>query len=375
MKKKPNSTKSKAQAMVEFAIALPLLLLLLYGLLEAGRFLFLYSTVVTASRQAVRYGSATGIGNGTGNVNEPRYQDCDGIREAAQRMAFLGPFNDNNITIRYDNGPSTSKTTYCSASAPTDNTFIPNTNNTSRIEVTVTHRFLPVVPNLVPLIERDITATSARTVLVSVSIQVTAPPVTFNPSTPTPTATVTPTPTNTSTPTLTPTPTVTPLVSNTPGSPTVTLSPTVTIPPTLTFTPTITPTAVPVCAVGANNITNGPVTKIDNTLRMTIFNPYPYPLTTGDGSVTWNDDKGHQTGSDKTLRLQSVAIGATSVWTGNSNPGVATMPWNTPAVIPANSSVTITFTFHQSYDNFDGTEFIFFQITTNGCNGVYVSSS
>jgi len=46
--------KNKAQAMVEFAIALPILLMLLYGILEAGRLLFLYSTIVTASRQAVR---------------------------------------------------------------------------------------------------------------------------------------------------------------------------------------------------------------------------------------------------------------------------------------------------------------------------------
>ena len=51
--------KKPAQAMVEFAIALPVLLLLLYGILEAGRLLFLYSTVVTASRYAVCYGSAT----------------------------------------------------------------------------------------------------------------------------------------------------------------------------------------------------------------------------------------------------------------------------------------------------------------------------
>jgi hypothetical protein len=109
-------------------------------------------------------------------------------------------------------------------------------------------------------------------------------------------------------------------------------------------------------------------------MRMTITNPYAYPLTTGDGTVTWNDDKGHQTGSDKTLSLQQITIGSTTVWTGNSN-NTSTMPWTTPGIIPANSTVTITFTFHQSYDNLDNTEFIFFQITTNGCNGVYISSS
>ena len=70
--------------MVEFAIALPVLLLLLYGILEAGRLLFVYSTVVTASRQAARYGATTGE-NGSG---VPRYQDCDGIRAARCKLRF-----------------------------------------------------------------------------------------------------------------------------------------------------------------------------------------------------------------------------------------------------------------------------------------------
>ena len=49
--------------MVEFAIALPILLMLVYGLLEVGRLLFTYSSVVNATRQAVRYGSTTGAGD------------------------------------------------------------------------------------------------------------------------------------------------------------------------------------------------------------------------------------------------------------------------------------------------------------------------
>src|ERR687898_3659473 len=93
--KKSVHGKSSAQAMVEFAIALPILLLLLYGILEAGRLLFIYSTIVTASRQAVRYGSATGQGldytaqGGPDNTGIPRYQDCFGFRLAAQRVDFL----------------------------------------------------------------------------------------------------------------------------------------------------------------------------------------------------------------------------------------------------------------------------------------------
>src|SRR5688572_7748911 len=148
--------KNRAQAMVEFAIALPILLMLLYGILEAGRLLFLYSTIVTASRQAVRYGSATGIG--TGGVL--RYQDCAGIRAAANRADFLNAFDDNDIHIYHDDGPDPNspgnvlnEVEYCTGSV--DPNFTPNSNNRTRISVKIAGDFFPIVPKLVPFIERS----------------------------------------------------------------------------------------------------------------------------------------------------------------------------------------------------------------------------
>jgi hypothetical protein len=44
--------KEWAQGMVEFALVLPLLLVLVYGVIEAGRLLFIYSATQTASREA-----------------------------------------------------------------------------------------------------------------------------------------------------------------------------------------------------------------------------------------------------------------------------------------------------------------------------------
>jgi Flp pilus assembly protein TadG len=368
IKKKPTQKKSKAQAMVEFAIALPLLLLLLYGILEAGRLLFLYSTVVTASRQAVRYGAATGTGNGA----EPRYQDCDGIRAAANKAGFLGAFD--TISISYDNGPSTASQPFCVNVAATSDSspfpLFPRSDNTSRLSVTVSEQFVPIVPQIVPFGTRTITATSARTVLVGVSIQVTSPPVIVIPNTPTNTATATYTPTTTYTPSSTATTTLTPALSYTPSNtPTITLIPTITLTPTVTLTPTPIATPVPSCA----GITHGPITKSGNTMSMTITNPWNFPLITGAGTVTWNDDKGHQTGGDKTLRLQNITIAGTTVWTGNSN-NVSTMAFSDPAVIPPNSTVTIILTFHQSYDNFDGTENIYINLSTPGCEGNPIQS-
>ena len=172
--------KTRAQAMVEFAIVLPLLLLLLYGILEAGRLLFMYSSIVTATRQASRYGSATGEGLTPG---VPRYQDCAGIRQAAQRVDFLNSFEDSDILIEYDNGEGVPVTNFdgtCDGSVDTD--VEPSENNDTRIVVTVDGNFFPIVPRLVPFIERSnannnpISAKSARTIIIAISIEVTPPP-------------------------------------------------------------------------------------------------------------------------------------------------------------------------------------------------------
>src|SRR5574341_1311447 len=82
-----------AQGFVEFALAVPILLMVLYGLLEVGRLLFIYSSTVTGARQAVRYGAVTGVSDG----GYPRYQDCAGIRAAAQGVGFINRFEDISI--------------------------------------------------------------------------------------------------------------------------------------------------------------------------------------------------------------------------------------------------------------------------------------
>ena len=47
--------KQKGQGLTEFALILPLLLLLLLGIIEASRVIWAYITVQTAAREAVRY--------------------------------------------------------------------------------------------------------------------------------------------------------------------------------------------------------------------------------------------------------------------------------------------------------------------------------
>src|SRR5512133_1668834 len=76
-----------AQALVEFALALPILLLVVYGLLEAGRYIFLIAAVANASREAARYASAAGVKSAGSPILH--YQDCTGIRNAAKTTGFL----------------------------------------------------------------------------------------------------------------------------------------------------------------------------------------------------------------------------------------------------------------------------------------------
>ncbi|HMB22308.1 MAG TPA: TadE/TadG family type IV pilus assembly protein, partial [Anaerolineales bacterium] len=175
--------KNAAQAIVEFAIVLPLLLLLLYGLLEAGRLLFIYSSVVNASRQAARYGSVTGQGSdfsaagGPSNTGVSRYQDCAGIKWSAQRTDFLDAFEDDDIIIQYDGGQGATASfvgggvdNQCTGD--TDNTINPSNNNTDRITVTVNATYHAIVPKIVPFLTRTIEATSSRTILRSITIPV-----------------------------------------------------------------------------------------------------------------------------------------------------------------------------------------------------------
>ncbi len=48
---------ARSQSLVELALALPLLLIILVGVLDLGRVYFAYMTVVNASREGARYGA------------------------------------------------------------------------------------------------------------------------------------------------------------------------------------------------------------------------------------------------------------------------------------------------------------------------------
>ena len=84
--------------------------------------------------------------------------------------------------------------------------------------------------------------------------------------------------------------------------------------------------------------------------------------------MSWYHDRGHQTGNDKTLRLVSVSW-EPPIWTGDSSgPSQTIIPSPVTYVKPGTS--TLTFTFHQSYDDFNGlpTEQIVINLEPLACN-------
>ena len=90
--------RSRGQGFVEFALILPVLLLLLLGIIEFGYVFAAYSGMFNAAREGTRYG-----------VVNPR--DVSGIVDSARGKIFLAEPADVNISVTYDSGPDTSEFT------------------------------------------------------------------------------------------------------------------------------------------------------------------------------------------------------------------------------------------------------------------------
>jgi hypothetical protein len=157
--------KLKAQGIVEFALVLPLLLLLIFGIIEAGRLLFIYSAVLSSSREAARYGSAAG--EITGYI--PFYGDCDGIRAAAMRIGRFAGISPTDVSISYDHGPGSS-TNFAICPLGGDE----HVSLGDRITVQVVSTFQPLLPivNFRPI---PISAITRRTIVKDVAIEGTPP--------------------------------------------------------------------------------------------------------------------------------------------------------------------------------------------------------
>ncbi len=366
-----NDRSKSAQAMVEFMLALPVLVMLLYGIIEVSRLIFIFASVANASRQAARYGA----GSGEPITNTTYYQDCDGIREVANRSAILTEFDEINIT--YDRGitsegdqipildidPNPDADT-----CPIGDNII---RNGDRIIVQVSASYEPILPivNLEPL---EVVSANARTFLISVPIFGSAFPTGFKAETPTPSKVATRTPDENA---VSPTATATFNATYEAIRTAFPRTPTSTLPPTITFTPSITPTATRIPSAtptainctGKYNVAHGPLIFDDNVMSMEIFNNTGFTLSTANVYVEWN----HDTGGAPSLRLNQVELDG-QLWTGDLFSPSAFIEAYYP-FIPQGESV-LEFSFDKNYGFRDGTERIIITISTPGCTNYPVDS-
>jgi hypothetical protein len=163
--------RERAQGMAEFALILPLLLVVVFGVIEMGRLLFIYSAVMTSSREAVRFGSSVGT-----NVALPNFRDCSGIRASALRLSSLAGVQPENIQIGYDHGPGVGASVALPSTC--ENAFDSGLFTLGdRVVVTVTATFNPIVP-LLNIPSFPITSHSARTIVREVPLSPPPPLVT-----------------------------------------------------------------------------------------------------------------------------------------------------------------------------------------------------
>ncbi len=297
--------RSKAQGMVEFALVLPVVLILMLGIIEAGRLLVAYSAVYTASREAVRYGT----GNGISESGRMYFQDCTGMRSAATRVGSIGGVRADDVDIRYDHGPLEEPPAFTALDQCDEIANYPNENNIAlgdRVIVRVTTEWNPIVPlvNLPPI---TVSSTTARTVIRDVDVMGTPLPsptlkktYTRTPFPPTATNTVPPTATTTDEPTpteivLIELPTTTPRPTRSPtstGSPTATATSTPTPTSTNSPTPVPTPTDLPDdnCPdiIIEGDVSWDPLVEV-NKYTVLIKNGWNHPITIKDVVIGWDN--------------------------------------------------------------------------------------
>lgn len=277
--------KHSGQGLVEFALVIPLFLLLVIGIIELGHLLAVVISTYTSSQEAIRYGTAVG----PNDMGVPHYVDCSGIQATAMRLGAIGGVDAHDVQIRYDHGPGDSRDWYALPSCPLSDFEIESIQLGDRMVVRATGNYKPFFLNFA---EFPITSEAARTIIKDVDIEGTSAPspTPKNSRTPTTTATstATSTPTETPTPTLTFTATETPIYTYTPSqTATETPVPTQTSIPSITPTFTVAPTLAPNCQ---NYVAYTPQFSSSKEVVYPLWNLGPSSLHIVSVSMVWSQN-------------------------------------------------------------------------------------
>lgn len=143
----------RGQGLLELALTLPIFLILVVGIMEVARLIFIYGAVFTASREGARYAASTD----TISSGVPHYIDCAGIKDRVIKMAVLADLTASDIQINYDSGPGTDASRSCPVAAK-------DLALGDRIIVTASKTYTPLIP-FIDFGSMPITSTTARTLI------------------------------------------------------------------------------------------------------------------------------------------------------------------------------------------------------------------
>jgi Flp pilus assembly protein TadG len=104
----------RGQSLVEFALVIPIILLLVVGFFEIGRAVFAYNTIANAARQAVRVAAVNQVPDLTGcdqtrpvdDPNDPHWS----LRGCAIAAAAPLGITTANVAVQYEPPPATNLT-------------------------------------------------------------------------------------------------------------------------------------------------------------------------------------------------------------------------------------------------------------------------
>jgi hypothetical protein len=163
MKKIKN--KQFGQAMAEFALTLPIFLLLVFGVIELSRFFLIYSSVYTASREAARYGSSVG------EIGSQNYLNCSEVINRAVTMGNFGGVQTDDVTVYYEKSPTSPE----ADQVVCDGIYEPELGDRLVVEiVTEFDSLLGIVPDI------PIRAINGRTIMMNIVIERTPEPIVFD---------------------------------------------------------------------------------------------------------------------------------------------------------------------------------------------------
>jgi Flp pilus assembly protein TadG len=111
-------TGDNAQSFVEFALVLPLLLILVFGIIDFGMGLRTYIGVSTATREGARYGA---LGSTAGTFISGGAGDCDGstrttiVGRVCSELNGMNLDNLQSVTVTYPSGKLSGNSVHVSA--------------------------------------------------------------------------------------------------------------------------------------------------------------------------------------------------------------------------------------------------------------------